>query len=635
VVVNLLDRVLALLASLKMAIVVILSLAFYLGLATFYEAKFGGPAVQTLVYGSPIFVVILLMLSVNVAAAVIVRYPWKRKQTGFIITHIGIEVLLAGCLISMRQSVDGKVELRPGQTVDHANLVSEQLYVSWGDAQQPLRRSFSADYYTAAGWPGPVGYFLGHDAPKERTTPVAKYELAEDMRLTVDQWLPAARFVNECRPAESGPPAVQLRLHGTLPNGMPQEQSLWLHSNIVDGAVAQLFGGVIEATLWKATQPAEVEQFLKPIELPALGNSGRLSVFANDKWHPIDIEKSMNAPTDLGNGVKATVMAYYPAAMDDGGQIVNADTKPLNPVVRVKVETPGAIDEYVVSARYPFTTRREKSNTKSDPKPMLMAFDHPAIVQTQPQETRGRLQLMQGPDEKLYLRQFGLRGWIAAQEMPVGKDFPAFMSLKITADQHLPHAKQVEEFVPHNLLPKKMGEAMRAMRVTLDAGGEKRTLWLARGNAPTTVETPKGPVMLAYTFDAIRLPFTLSLKEAKMTRDPGSDNPATYESRVVAVTEDGTSHNHLITMNEPATVGGLTFYQQGFNEMDGKPISTLSVRRDPGWTIKYAGCALIVAGIFTMFYMKAYFQKPKPAPMAAAGKDKAFDPILVAAGGGA
>ena len=87
--------------------------------------------------------------------------------------------------------------------------------------------------------------------------------------------------------------------------------------------------------------------------------------------------------------------------------------------------------------------------------------------------------------------------------------------------------------------------------------------------------------------------------------------------------QNGTSNidgNHVITMNKPLSVQGLTFYQAGFSQ-DGGIFSTLSVRYDPGWIIKYLGCALIVGGIFTMFYMKAYFQKP-PAPAPAAAKDR-------------
>lgn len=39
--------------------------------------------------------------------------------------------------------------------------------------------------------------------------------------------------------------------------------------------------------------------------------------------------------------------------------------------------------------------------------------------------------------------------------------------------------------------------------------------------------------------------------------------------------------------------------------------SVLTVNYDPGRGVKYLGSALIVAGIFTMFYMKAYFFQSK------------------------
>jgi hypothetical protein len=46
--------------------------------------------------------------------------------------------------------------------------------------------------------------------------------------------------------------------------------------------------------------------------------------------------------------------------------------------------------------------------------------------------------------------------------------------------------------------------------------------------------------------------------------------------------------------------------------------SVLTVNYDPGRGVKYAGSGLIVVGIFTMFYMRAYFFGPRkqtvPAP---------------------
>ena len=89
---------------------------------------------------------------------------------------------------------------------------------------------------------------------------------------------------------------------------------------------------------------------------------------------------------------------------------------------------------------------------------------------------------------------------------------------------------------------------------------------------------------------------------------------ATWTSRVSVAAPEGGSREHTITMNEPLTAGGMTFYQSGFDPASGE--TTLGVRSDPGWPVKYAGCGLIVGGIFTMFYMRAYFQKPKAEPVA-------------------
>ena len=65
-------------------------------------------------------------------------------------------------------------------------------------------------------------------------------------------------------------------------------------------------------------------------------------------------------------------------------------------------------------------------------------------------------------------------------------------------------------------------------------------------------------------------------------------------------------------------------------------VSVLTVNYDPGRGIKYLGCALIVTGIFTMFYMRAYFFKPKAraAPAVKREQPKAKPKELVASKSG-
>jgi hypothetical protein len=53
-------------------------------------------------------------------------------------------------------------------------------------------------------------------------------------------------------------------------------------------------------------------------------------------------------------------------------------------------------------------------------------------------------------------------------------------------------------------------------------------------------------------------------------------------------------------------------FTKGWSEKPEKlEASVLTVNYDPGRGVKYAGSGLIVAGIFTMFYMRAYFFGPR------------------------
>lgn len=171
-----------------------------------------------------------------------------------------------------------------------------------------------------------------------------------------------------------------------------------------------------------------------------------------------------------------------------------------------------------------------------------------------------------------------------------------------------------ESFVAANVKPAKMIEAMRAIRVALTVDGQRREAWLGRG-ASRGLDTPRGVATLAYGFEAKDLAFTIAMVSAKRTNDPGTEQAATYESAVLVTQSDGSKVRQTITLNEPLVVGnplwGYTFTQTGFDDSMGEIVSTLAVRKDPGTAAKYVGSGLICLGIFLMFYMKAYFQKPR------------------------
>jgi hypothetical protein len=132
------------LSSLKLAVVLILLLACLLGVATFVEANYGTAAVAFLIYQTWFFAALLALLAVNIFCAASIRFPWKRHQTGFVITHVGLLTLLAGSAISDRGSVNSQMLVFLGQS-NHVAIDMDQSTINVSDIPgrpEPLQVRF-------------------------------------------------------------------------------------------------------------------------------------------------------------------------------------------------------------------------------------------------------------------------------------------------------------------------------------------------------------------------------------------------------------------------------------------------------------------------------------------------------------
>ena len=84
------------------------------GVATYYERDFGRELAAVMIYHSWWFNVIFALLSVNIFGAAAVRYPWKKRQTGFVITHIGLLTIMLGFAMHGSDRLDGMLEAPAG-----------------------------------------------------------------------------------------------------------------------------------------------------------------------------------------------------------------------------------------------------------------------------------------------------------------------------------------------------------------------------------------------------------------------------------------------------------------------------------------------------------------------------------------
>jgi hypothetical protein len=104
------------LGSLRLAIALLALLAVICASATFYESSHGTPAVQRDVYQTAWFTGLLVFLGINVAASLMLRYPWKAHQAGFVMAHVGVLLILLGSLVSLHFGLDASLALYEGET---------------------------------------------------------------------------------------------------------------------------------------------------------------------------------------------------------------------------------------------------------------------------------------------------------------------------------------------------------------------------------------------------------------------------------------------------------------------------------------------------------------------------------------
>ena len=102
-------------ASLELAIVLLVLLTAVLALGTCVESWYGEAAARFGVYGAWWFTALAALLAANIFAALLIRFPWKKRQTGFVLTHVGLLVLLAGCLLTHRGGIDASLPVLVGQ----------------------------------------------------------------------------------------------------------------------------------------------------------------------------------------------------------------------------------------------------------------------------------------------------------------------------------------------------------------------------------------------------------------------------------------------------------------------------------------------------------------------------------------
>ncbi len=569
-------RIIHTLGSLKLALLLLATIALACAIATFYESRFDAKVAQTYIYKAPWFLLWLGVLCVNLFAVTLTRWPWERKHLGFIITHYGIITLLIGAVIGSQFGFEGNVLLRKDQpptdrlvtsrsVVQIQNLATEAFEVFPFDAaairpSEKRPRTFPIPDST---WQLVIDDSAPHLTPDDRLVPSADPAAPAGLALRFSSGMMAQDLT---LPLLAGDPAsrerdffglARLRLLDALPTRLPlklTESHLILarYAPIVQGEPGATTG--VTATLSPDGRTLEVT--------PPDGRPTALALPA-----------TLGRPQTLGGNTTVTPLEFWPDFTLVNGQPATASQSPNNPAVLLRVESP----------RLPAPGQ--------DRQPTLeIALDGDRLA----------YQLLRGPH-------LVSRGTAAPGE-PIRLGWADWIA---TPTAILPHAGIEPNLQPAT--PAQGGPPGFRAHLRGPDGQTTPPRWIASGDR-ADLRSPGPDIRLSYGLESRRVDFTLALTDFNVPRFEGTDTPADFIASVrFHDPATGRTRDDTARMNTPASWPGgwlavTTGLNYKFSQAQWNPENldetTLQVLFDPGWLLKWTGSLAICAGIFIMFYLR-------------------------------
>ena len=423
------------LASLKLAVILILTWAIVLGFATFIESEFGSQGVHWYVYGTNWFIGLQALLGLNIFCAAAIRFPWTRQQTGFVVTHIGLLILLFGSAVSFRDNLDLQLRVLKGSHNSDAwkpelsylrlnNLPGTETTVvrefhpgpfNW--YEQPFKRFWMKLMYRYSftrGWMTWLGYQRNPDLIEH--PPETIFENDQVKVEVID-------FYASAQPR--GFPYVKLQFYQSLiGQEMPVDleyESYKVGDNTVSYGSADFFNKMGNLYLLKTEDEEELKRFQEAIPDRTVKGMGTVVIASQGEIYSLPVSEliSQTEPFELESGQSVELIdvdeEYRPLFgrkfltqfpwVNVKAKITFGRPIPWGPRIVLKItQSDGSKEELELFSDFPMLNRNDKQQT------LRADYYHPT--------TKPRVTLMAGPNQQLAYRVWQQKqGRIVAQGM--------------------------------------------------------------------------------------------------------------------------------------------------------------------------------------------------------------------------
>jgi hypothetical protein len=615
-------------ASLKLAVVLLAVLIIGAIAGTIYESSFDAKVARAYVYGAPWFNLWLVLLAANLTVSALSRWPWRKHHVAFLITHLGIIILLAGSLIGRIWGIEGTITLFKGDTPTNRLLVDQhQLRVRDTDGivkgypaefihrpptpQKPrdLGLLASGARLSLIGYAPAIEAKLNPKAVNAGGVPALHFTIATAMMgQRLENWLLAddpqhgsfnmglanIELKRGAAPATSAPVA---------PNETKNEGAVEIEESIFAFAKAP------EEQIARAAKGGSTGAKIK-LEQPQNGNQGSIVVTLNGKDWKLDVADSLRKEIPLeGSPFALRMENYWPDFRITDGKPGTLSDQPNNPAVLITLHGKGV----------PVAPETESHGGA------------PAMPPEGTDSTANHLTLFTAEDGSITYDLASRKHGHSTGQIKLNQPLATgWADWQLTVDKVLPRAEQWMDFNPATTRAANTTELPDGVRVRIQHGTQTFEQWVPAG-WQISVPTSQTEVQVAYGWRQIPLPIGLELMDFEVKRNEGTDSPAGFKSTVRVTTPEGETATGQCWMNNPFSFptawwrswSGLTYkMSQASWNPENLAQSTIQILRDPGWLLKWIGSLLVVTGIFLLFYVRG-FRKPTAAPPITAVMDKA------------
>ncbi len=581
------------LGSLHLVVILMVVLMCGMVAGTLLESARGAAVARAGVYQAWWFIGLLVLLAVNLLIAMVQRWPFQHRLTGFLITHAAIVVILAGAMISYLWGEHGWLNLAEGRSANRMVTSRQVLAVESGPSVQEF------------------GLDIDPRDPASCLPP--RFPLNGGGELIQQQYMPNSRWVEGYEAAEApAASAVELVLPhegGQVSRWVSMESpdnqvtvvgSLPVRLRVIEGSDELAAVLTTQSASSPATSPtsaaccpdkAGAERALTT----APADEGYLTITVDDTTQTISVAGSIGKSVSLpGEDLTIKIVRYVPhAVVGPGGRIENQSDRPINPLVVCEVSGPEGSERQMVFVRFPQFQNSAMHRRKLKYPQVRVRFDAP-FDRRQPSE----LELVLASDGRLYFVLHLTDHEKISGAVVEGQPLAAELRVDLRVAQVLPHARPVEEARELPYDPKRDGEgATPSVQVVVQAEGDRQSLWLPFGRR-RPVRLGEQTMHLSFRQQEKILPFRVKLEEFAIDRYAGTQRPAMFRSRVVLTDpQRGVVVRKAIEMNDPLSYRGFDLCQSSYRTDGRETISVLGVSRDPGWGVILVGYVMLILGM--------------------------------------